>query len=164
MWREIKLDEEDQELDKIADLTNEFSCWADPKSVVTDSKEILKFQLSERKYPYRCFLYEDANFQILKDFRYRESLDMWELMRFAIKWDTKNASINPMDAILISTTQTKTFLQEIGKKIFLKPFAFDEVDDVISNWYKPEIVDIARSVGVSLTYQDNGKYWEWELI
>ena len=164
MWKEIKIDEEDEELDRIADLTNEFSCWADPKSVVTDNKVMLRWQLSGQKYPYRCFIYKDDTFEILKDFRYRKDLDMWELMRFAIKWDTLDSSINPMDAILISTTQTKTFLEEIGKKIFLKPFSFDNVETPIDQWYKPEIVDVARSVGVSLTYQDNGKYWEWELL
>lgn len=164
MWKEIKKDETDEELDKIVDLNNQFSCWRDPKVKVRDNKDLLKRQLSNKRYVYRCFIYKDDIFEILKDFRFIEDLDMWELMRYAVKWDTSDPSINPMDAILISIKHTKIFLQEIGKKIFIKPLAFGDVDEELSKWYKPEIVDIAESVGVSLTYQNNGKYWEWELI
>lgn len=164
MWKEIDINETDEELEKLADFNNQFSCWRDPKVIVTDSKEIFKRQLSGTKYPYRCFVYKDSKFEMIKDYRFRTDMDMWQLMRFGIKWDTNDPSIDPFDAIKISALQTKTFLQEIGKKIFIKPLAFDEVDDLISNWYKPEIVDVFLNIGINLFYQDNGKYWEWELL
>lgn len=164
MWKEIFLDESDEELDRIAEITNVFSCWANSKSVVKDKKHILKFQLSNRKYPYRCFLYEDANFEILQDVRYRKDLDMWELMRFAIKWDTNDLSIDPFDAIHIWALKLKTFLQEVGKKIYTRSFRFDDVTSKMSKWYKPEIVDAYKDVGVNVFYRDEGKYWEWELM
>ena len=164
MWKEITIIEEDTKLEKIADLTNsQFSCWSDPKSVVNDSKDMLKRQLSSKRHPFRCFYYKDNDFELVTDFRYAKSVDMWEEIRYTVTWDVSDVSID-LDIALIKMGEIiKQFLTETGKKIFMKPMAYDDVPALMKYWYTPHLIDVYATVGVKATVINNGKYWELEV-
>ena len=163
MWKEIT-SVEDESFYKLSVISNDFGCHALDERL-TDSNKVFDAYINKKKDIHKVFLYEDSEFEILLAFRFIEKDNMYECIRFIIKWDTSNDDINPKDALYHSARKTKEFMEQTGLKVFMKPFNRERIKDLLlSAWCDDDVAIIYESLGIKMTREAISKDLDYLLF